>query len=145
MLFRSETDDSVPERTREQCRYFGVSAAQLRTSGKEAKVLTTELLKKPFTVTTRSQDAMGRSRLPRYYANVTVGGEDLAETLVSRGLARAKGTSANLPDGEAGKTRMNRLKKLEAGAKAKQLGVWANSKKEGKRNWWRKIRDWLGW
>ena len=140
-----ETDGSVPERTREQCRYFGVSAEQLRTSGKEAKALTTELLKKPFTVTTRSQDALGRSKLPRYYANVTVGGEDLAETLVSRGLARAKGTLANVPVGSSAKERMKHLRNLEVEAKAKQRGIWAHSTKEEKRSWLRKVRDWLGW
>lgn len=140
-----ETDDSVPERTREQCRYFGVRAEALRRSGKEAKALTTELLKEPFTVTTRSQNALGRSKLPRYYGNVTVGGKDLAEMLVSRGFARAKGTLANLPDGPSAKERMKRLKKLEAEAKAKRLGIWAHSKQEDKRTWLRTVFDWFGW
>jgi endonuclease YncB( thermonuclease family) len=139
-----ETDDSVRERTGEQCRYFGVSAKQLRVSGEEAKTLTTELLKKPFTVTTRSRDAMGRSKLPRYYATVTVGGEDLATLLVSRGLARAKGTMANLPNGTPAKERVKHLKQLEAEAKAKQRGIWAHSTKEKQQSWLRKVRDWFG-
>ena len=139
-----ETDDSVRERTGEQCRYFGVSAKQLRASGEEAKTLATELLKKPFTVTTCSQDAMGRSKLPRYYATVTVGGEDLGTLLVSSGFARAKGTMAKLPNGTPAKECVKRLKQLEAEAKAKQRGIWAHSTKQEKQSWLRKVRDWFG-
>ena len=137
-----EVDDSFQERNREQSRHFGVTGEQNRRAGVEARKVTAELLRKPFTVTTSSRGAMGRGKLPRYYAIVTVGGEDLAEILVSRGLARVKGTSANLPDGESGKDRMKRLEKLEEEAKAKRLGVWADAKREDKRSWLRKIFNW---
>jgi micrococcal nuclease len=123
-----EVDESFPDRNREQARHFGVTAKENRKAAEAAKALTAELLKRPFTVTTRWQNAMGRSRLPRYYAVVRVGGEDLGEVLLKRGLARAKGTWANLPDGERAKPRMERLKQLEAEAKAKRIGVWARSK-----------------
>ena len=88
------------------------------------------------------QSCEGRGKLTRYYAVVTVNGQDLAEILVSRGLARVKGASANLEDGVPGKARMRRLKQLEADAKAKRLGVWADSAKEDKRSWLRKIFNW---
>ncbi|MBI2926083.1 MAG: thermonuclease family protein [Verrucomicrobia bacterium] len=126
-----ETDDSFPDRNREQARHFGVTAKENRRAAEAAKALTAELLKRPFTVTTRWQNAMGRSRLPRYYAVVRVGGEDLGEVLLKRGLARAKGAWANLPDGERAKARLERLKQLEAETKAKRVGVWAHSKKTG--------------
>ena len=71
---------------------------------------------------------MGRSRLPRYYAFIEVSGQDLAELLVSRGLARAKGTGAILPDGTRAKAHMKKLKQVEAEAKAKKLGIWAQSR-----------------
>lgn len=122
-----EVNDGFPDRNREQARHFGVSLVENRQGGEAAKSLTAELLGKPFIVTTRWQNGMGRSRLPRYYAMVTVGREDLGEILVKRGLARAKGARANLPDGERAKARVERLKKLEADAKAKRVGLWAQS------------------
>ncbi len=136
-----ETDESVQDRVKEQCRYFGVTREQLRRAGIEARNQTAELLSKPFVVTTRSQDAMGRSQ--RFYAIVTVGKEDLAEILVARGLARAKGTLANLPDGAAAKDRMKRLKKLEAEAKNSGVGIWSESMKLQKPGWWQRVRSWF--
>ncbi len=56
------------------------------------------------------------------------GGHDLAEALVQRGLARAKGTVAILPDGTKAKDHMAKLKQVEAEARAKRVGIRANSK-----------------
>ena len=134
-----EVDDSFPERNREQCRHFGVTADQNRKAGLEARKITAALLRNPFTITTRSQDAMGRSKLPRYYAVVMVGGKDLAEVLVSRGLARVKGASASLPDAVSGKERVTHLRKIEAEARAKRLGLWEDSTKDQKQRWLRKF------
>lgn len=135
-----ETDESVVERNREQCRYFGVTPKQLRDAGLEAKNLAADLLRKPFTVETRSQDAMGRSQ--RYYADVTVGGEDLGGILVSRGLARAKGTPANRPGAATAKERKLRLEQIEAKARSEHRGIWAHSTKAKKQSWWRRWFDW---
>jgi endonuclease YncB( thermonuclease family) len=123
-----EVDDSFPDRNREQCEYFGVSAEENRKAGLAAKALTAELLKTPFVVRTRWQNANGRSNLPRHYATVEVGGQDLAEILVRRGLARAKGALANLPNGEHAKERMEKLKIVESEAKANRRGIWAHSR-----------------
>jgi endonuclease YncB( thermonuclease family) len=123
-----ETDESVPDRNKEQCKYFQVTPGELRKAGEAARDATAELLKKPFVVTTRWQNAMGRSSLPRYFAMVEVEGQDLAEILVSRGLARAKGTVAIPPSGGRARDRMDRLRKLEAEAKARRVGVWATSR-----------------
>ena len=127
-----ETDESVKERVREQCEYFGVTPKELLNAGEAARKFTAQWLKQPFTVTTRWQNAQGRSRLPRYYAQIDFGGQDLAELLVRRGWARAKGTRAVLPDGTKAKDHMEKLQKLEAEAKAKRVGIWTNSKLKGK-------------
>ena len=59
---------------------------------------------------------------------VEVEGRDLAEILVSRGMARAKGVVAIPPSGGRARDQMEKLRKLEAEAKAKRVGVWASSK-----------------
>ncbi len=127
-----ETDESLKDRIKEQCQYFGVTEDENRKAGEAAKKFTAEWLKRPFTVTTRWQNAMGRSRLPRYYAQIEIGGQDLTEMLVSRGLARAKGTVAILPDGTKAKDHMEKLRQLESEARAKRVGIWATSKNPGK-------------
>ena len=91
-----ETDGTLKDRIQEQSKYFGVTREQILKTGETAKEFTAERLKKDFNVTTRWQIAMGRSRLPRYYAQIDVGGNDLAELLVSHGLARVKGAVAIL-------------------------------------------------
>ncbi len=127
-----ETDESLKDRIREQCEYFGVTPAELRKAGEAAKKFTAEWLKQPFIVTTRWQNAMGRSSLQRHYALIEIGGQDLAEKLLRQGLARAKGTVATLPDGTKAKDHMKKLRKVEAEAKAKRVGIWATSKNAGK-------------
>jgi len=127
-----ETDEKLKDRVKEQCEYFGITIEEHRKAAAAAKKFTDEWLKNPFLVTTRWQNALGRSRLPRYYALIESSGHDLAEMLVQRGLARAKGTVAILPDGTKAKDHMNKLKQIEAEAKAKSIGIWANSTAAGK-------------
>ena len=124
-----ETDTKLKDRVKEQCEYFGVTQEQLLKVSQEAKKFTTEWLKQPFIIKTRWQNAQGRSRLPRHYAFIEVGGSDLAARLVSYGLARAKGTVAIPPSGGKAKDHMEKLKQLEAEAKSKHLGIWAHSSK----------------
>ncbi len=127
-----ETDETLKDRIEEQCEYFGVTMKEHRKAAAAAKQFTTEWLKSPFLVTTRWQNALGRSRLPRYYALIETSGHDLAEALVQRGLARAKGTVAILPDGTKAKDHMAKLKQIEAEARAKRVGILADSKFGGK-------------
>ena len=127
-----ETDEKLKDRVKEQCEYFGITIEEHRKAAAAAKKFTDEWLKNPFLVTTRWQNALGRSRLPRYYALIESSGHDLAEMLVQRGLARAKGTVAILPDGTKAKDHMDKLKQIEAEAKAKRVGIWANSTAAGK-------------
>jgi endonuclease YncB( thermonuclease family) len=123
-----ETDESLKDRIREQGQYFGVTPNAVLKAGETAKRFTAQWLQRPFTVKSRWQNAMGRSRLPRYYALIESNGQDLGELLVSRGLARAKGTMATMPDGSRAKDQMEKLRKLEAEAKSKPLGIWPQSK-----------------
>ena len=92
--------------------------------------MTRDMLREPFTVWTRWASAGGRSKEPRYYGLVEVGGKGLAEILVSRGLARTKGVRANLPSGEQSKVYEEKLQGLENDAKEKRVGVWAHAKVE---------------
>lgn len=124
-----ETDLSIKERVQEQAVYFGLSPEEIIKGGEAAKKFAAAWLQRGCNVTTRWQNAQGRSRLPRYYAQIDVGGRDLGELLVSHGWARAKGTVAILPDGKPAKDHMAKLQKLETEAKAKRLGLWAKSAK----------------
>jgi endonuclease YncB( thermonuclease family) len=124
-----ETDSSVKERVAEQAAYFGVNEAEIIKGGAAAKKFAAECLTRGGTITTRWQNAQGRSRLPRYYAQIDVGGRDLGELLVSHGWARAKGAVAILPDGKPAKEQVAKLQQLEAEAKSKRLGLWAKAGK----------------
>ena len=124
-----ETDKSIKARVNEQAEYFGVSQDEVLKAGESAKKFAADWLKTGCAVTTRWENAQGRGRLPRYYAQVNVNSHDLGELLVSYGWARAKGKPAILPDGKPAKEYMAKLKKLEAEAKEKRLGIWAKGRK----------------
>ena len=106
-----------------------MTEAEIIQGGEAAIKITAVWLAHGCTVTTRWQNAQGRSRLPRYYAQIDVGGRDLGELLVSHGWARAKGTVAILPDGKPAKEQVAKLQQLEAEAKSKRLGLWAKAGK----------------
>lgn len=119
-----ETDASLPARVDEQAKYFHVSVPQTLQIGAEAERFTREKLSRPFTVETCKEDARGRSHLPRYFAFVEVGGEDLAETLVRNGLARVYGAPGQPPDRPAPAAEKSKLEQLERNAKGQKLGGW---------------------
>lgn len=124
----AESEATYAERTAEQAAYFGVSAEAATALGKEAAAFTKNVLSKPFTVRTRWHTALGRSKLPRYYAMVTTAdGKDLAELLVSNGLARIYGSRTPLPDGSDSRTYLAKLSAVEAQAKAAHRGGWAKA------------------
>jgi endonuclease YncB( thermonuclease family) len=122
-----ETDLQYPERVREQSRHFGISMDAAMRAGHEASAATREALRQPFLVWTRWASAQGRSKLPRYYAFVEVNRTDLAEWLVARGLARTKGATARHPTGESARARQQRLRAVEAEARAQRRGAWATT------------------
>ena len=115
------------DRSIEQSQYFGVTVQQNTKAGLEAKEFVERSLQRPFIIWTRWKSAMGMGHLPRYYALIEVDGKSLAEELVKRGLARAKGAVAILPDGTGANAYMEKLRSLEAAARQKRLGIWAES------------------
>ncbi len=119
-----ETDTSFDDRVKEQAKYFNLKPEQTVTLGTYAKRFTREKLAPPFTVRTCKQDAMGRSKLPRYYAFVETAEGDLAELLVANGLARLHGTAAKPAGLRSPEREWVKLRRLEREAKQMKVGAW---------------------
>ena len=119
-------DDSNARRLRDQRRYFGIADITVaKAVGEKAKVETTKLLEKPFTVWTSFADGRGDGRYERIYGFVTTSsGEDLSSALVKLGLARAFGVVRAGPDGKAGEEWRSELKDLELQAAKLGKGAW---------------------
>ena len=120
----AETDASVPARVKEQARYFGITPHQTMLLGNLAKRFTREKLARPFTVRTCLQDAMGRSRMQRFYAFIETADGDLAELLVANGLARVYGSAANPVGLRSPEREWQKLKRLEREAQVQKVGGW---------------------
>ncbi|HEX3817605.1 MAG TPA: helix-hairpin-helix domain-containing protein [Chthoniobacterales bacterium] len=122
-----ETDAGLPERVADQAKYFRITAHQAVQVGLEAERFTREKLSQPFSVETCRQDALGRSHLPRYYAFVEIGNDDLAEDLVRNGLARVFGAKTHAPDRPSPDAERRKLQQLERDAKSEKIGAWGAS------------------
>ncbi len=124
-----ETDPGLKERVADQATYFGIAADDIPRAGKlAARFSRDQLASGTFTVLTRWQNALGRSRLARFYSVVFVNGKNLAEELVANGHARIYGLRANWPDGPRSTTFINKLKNLELTAREQKRGVWDEKK-----------------
>lgn len=124
-LYFVDTTESRLHSTRsdEQAAYFGISREAAVALGEQAKAFTRRALDKPFTIETRWRPVFGPKR---FYAFVfTADGSDLAELLVSQGLARIYGTRTPTPDGSDSRAYRARLAELETQAKRRNLGGWA--------------------
>ncbi len=119
-----ETDPSLADRIDEQAKYFGITTEQTIKVGKLAEEFTKEKLSAPFTVRTCFQDALGRSKMERFYAIVQTASGDLAEQLIENGLARIHGESANAIGLPPGKSEWEKLERMEKIAKAERVGGW---------------------
>ena len=120
-----EIDAANPARLIEQAKYFGVSVPQVIELGEEAKLFVQEKLAEPFTLFTRMSNAMGRSKLERFYAFVQTKDGDLGEQLVAKGLARVYGRRAIPPGASSSAAERQKLEGLEDEAKQAKLGGWA--------------------
>ncbi|MFN2540598.1 MAG: thermonuclease family protein [Chthoniobacterales bacterium] len=125
-----ETNLRYGDRTREQSLHFGITLDETMNAGLKAAERVRALLQKPFVVRTLWASAAGRGREARYNVLIEVDGKNLAEILISEGLARAKGVGHELPDGEKSRDYMDQLRALEEEAQAKRLGAWSTSTKE---------------
>ena len=135
-----ESETSLPERLEDQRKYWDLPDAQTVVKcGKMASKFTKDYLgKRPFIAFSKLQDAMGRSKLDRDYAMISLDGTektDLGYLLVRNGLARPTTTPVDLSDLEGyernAKSWMQRLKVAEAEAKRERLGCWAYSSQGG--------------
>lgn len=112
------------DRIAEQGAYFGGLTEEATIAiGVQAKEFALDLLKKgPVAIETRWSAVYDSGR---YYAYVKAGGQDLAEALVSRGLARIHTIGVDRMDGTPNRDQRNRLLQLEREAKAKKRGAWS--------------------
>src|SRR5215217_4350397 len=112
-----ETDEMTPRRLVEQAKYFNITVPQAIEVGRAAKDFTQEKLSQPFTVFTHMSDALGQSRLERFYAFVATKEGDLGEQLVRNGLARSYGFKAVPPGLTSSRIELERLQQFENEAK----------------------------
>ena len=119
-----ETDEMTPRRLIEQAKYFSVTVPQAIEVGRAAKDFTQEKLSQPFTVFTHMSDAMGQSRLERFYAFVETKEGDLGEQLVRNGLARPYGFKAAPPGLTSSRAEVEKLQRFEDEAKQEKIGAW---------------------
>ena len=119
-----ETDALAPGRLVEQAKYFGVTVPQVIEVGQAAKEFTRQKLSEPFTVFTHLSDAMGRSKLERFYAYVQTKDGDLGEQLVRNGLARIYGYKAAPPGLRNSRVEMEKLQLFENEARLEKIGGW---------------------
>src|SRR6266850_560754 len=119
-----ETDEMTPRRLIEQAKYFSITVPQAIEVGRAAKDFTQEKLSQPFTVFTRMSDAMGQSRLERFYAFVETKQGDLGEQLVRNGLARSYGFKTAPPGLTSSRIEIEKLQHFEDEAKREKIGAW---------------------
>jgi DNA uptake protein ComE-like DNA-binding protein len=124
MVDTPETDALTPGRLVEQAKYFGITVPQAIEVGEAAKEFTRQKLSEPFTVLTRMSDAMGRSKLERFYAFVQTREGDLGEQLVRNGLARNYGYKAVPPGMKNSRVELERLQQVEDEARQEKIGGW---------------------
>jgi len=119
-----ETDARNPGRLIEQGKYFGITVPQAIEVGQVAKEFIQEKLSQPFTVFTHMSDAMGQSRLERFYAFVETKEGDLGEQLVRNGLARSYGFKAAPPGLTSSRIEVEKLQQFEDESKRDKIGGW---------------------
>ena len=114
----------TPRRLVEQAKYFSITVPQTIEAGRAAKEFTRQKLAEPFTVVTHMSDAMGQSRLERFYAFVETKEGDLGEQLVRNGLARSYGFKATPPGLQSSRIEIERLQQFETEARQEKIGAW---------------------
>jgi endonuclease YncB( thermonuclease family) len=119
-----ETDSLAPGRLVEQAKYFGVTVPQAIEIGRAAKEFSQQKLSEPFTVFTHMSDAMGQSRMERFYAFVETKDGDLGELLIRNGLARNHGFKATPPGLKSSRIELEKLQQFENQARQEKVGVW---------------------
>jgi DNA uptake protein ComE-like DNA-binding protein len=114
----------TPGRLVEQAKYFGIGVPQAIEVGQAAKEFTREKLSQPFIAFTHMSDALGQSRLERFYAFVQTKEGDLGEQLVRNGLARIHGYKAAPPGLRNSRVELQKLQLFEQQARQEKIGAW---------------------
>src|SRR5947209_5017842 len=122
-----ETDEMTPRRLVEQAKYFAITVPQAIEVGRAAKEFTRQKLSEPFTVFTHMSDAMGQSRLERFYAFVQTSQGDLGEQLVRSGLGRNYGFKTMPPGLGSSRIELGKLQQFENEARQEKIGAWGIS------------------
>ena len=122
-----ETDEMTPRRLVDQAKYFAITVPQAIEVGRAAKEFTRQKLSGSFTVFTHMSDAMGQSRLERFYAFVQTSEGDLSEQLVRNGLARNYGFKAVPPGLKNSRLEIQKLQQFEDEARREKIGGWGVS------------------
>jgi len=131
------SDDTDARRLRTQRRYFGITESKptaresielAKDFGRAAADKTRSLLKRPFTIHTRMQKALGDGNHERFYAFVECAdGSDLATELVRAGLARTHGVFADGPGQRTRDDYRGTLVDIELQAAKLGHGIWAHT------------------
>jgi competence ComEA-like helix-hairpin-helix protein len=124
MVDAPETDEMTPRRLVEQAKYFAITVPQAIEVGRIAKDFTREKLSEPFIIFTHMSDAMGQSRLERFYAFVQTKEGDLGEQLVRNGLARNYGFKAVPPGLRNSRLELEKIQQFEDEARQEKIGGW---------------------
>jgi competence ComEA-like helix-hairpin-helix protein len=122
-----ETEGTEPGRLIEQAKHFGITVPQAIEVGEAAKAFMRDKLAEPFTVFTRMSDAMGRSKIGRFYAFVQTKEGDLGEQLVRNGLARIYGAKGIPPGSSSSQPERQKLQQFEDEAKQEKIGGWGTN------------------
>src|SRR6266498_4740884 len=123
MVDAPETDEMTPGRLVEQAKYFTITVPQAIEVGEAAKEFTREKLSQPFIAFTHMSDALGQSRLERFYAFVQTREGDLGEQLVRNGLARNYGYKAAPPGLRNSRVELQKLQLFEQQARQEKIGA----------------------
>jgi competence protein ComEA len=119
-----ETDEMTPGRLVKQAKYFAITVPQAIEVGRAAKEFAREKLSDPFTALTHLSDAMGQSRLERFYAFIQTKQGDLGEQLVRNGLARVYGFKTAPPGSRESRAELVKLQQFEDTARQEKIGAW---------------------
>ena len=122
-----EKENQNPSHIASQAAAFGVSKLAVLRGGRNASAFARRLLKEPFEVFTRFENAQSTSGRPTQYAVIRpaeASGKDLAELLVEAGWARPNGNKHHIP----GTPDKHEFQHLEAQARREQRGVFGGKK-----------------
>lgn len=122
-----ETKYEYTERIIKQMEYFQSNHPQIIQIGEISKEFTKAFLKKPFTIVTKGEDALGSGTTKRIYGFViNSNNKDLGEILLQNGLARSFGKYPSGPKIDPS-IKIN-YDLLQDKAKENQVGAWSRGK-----------------